>query len=161
MNFKLGWIGRITLFFILLFGGCYSEWASPEHSLKSARRAELYAAGMRKLADMRAHEWEPRYCQQHYPGASTWAWEFCLAGWQRERFAIPNAKERIEIWAAAANLMFRWPEDVEKHELRWAASAQLRHCPLQYRDQADLVKQLRALKAKKFADVRASMEGVE
>jgi len=161
MNFELGYVGRIVLFLVLLFGGCYSEWASPAHFIESARRAELYAAGMRKLADMRAHEWEPRYCQQHYPGASTWAWEFCLTDWQRAHFGAPDAGERISIWKAAVNLMFRWPEDVEKHELRWRASSQLSHVPFQYGSQADLVDKLRALRAKKFADVRASVKGSE
>ena len=36
-----------------------------------------------------------------------------------------------------------------------------KHCPLIYKDQADLVRQLRALRAKKFADVRASVKGSE
>lgn len=156
MDFKLGFIGRIVLFFILLFGGCYNQ-------------ADV-DRGTPVMANIRAHDCNPYYVYAEYP--EIWPLVEDSAGlYTRIRYGgsgvitlgSPNGMLMTEAsypaWVYEETLRNRmWPEWIGRYILEKHLDYLLPHVPLEYDSQADLEAKLRALKAKKFADVRASID---
>jgi len=160
MNFKLNWLSRLVLLVLFGFGGCVGTWSTPEAMREDARRHRLIAAGRYIIADMREHGYNMRYCQMMYPGAVTPVWKHHRGQWGLDKLGrSPDAGERIDIWKACIDEFNRWPENVAQDEIEYRRQDKLGgHPELQYKSQKDLTRQLKAIKAAKFAAVLEGME---
>ena len=149
MNFKLNWRGRILLFLMFMLGGCTG-------GCYTQRDVD---AGTRVYADIRAHDYNPRYVYTEYP--ELWPLVNNSAGLLYGTFALGSPNGMIigeashPAWVYEDTLRHRmYPEWIGRYIIENNLDLLQPHVPLTYIDDKDLVRQLRQLKQDHFADVR-------
>ena len=125
---------RILMLVLVVFSmGCSSMmgvWSPVERYeeyltwIKMEGRPAVEVKGFEKIIDLRRHEWDMRYCQKTYLGATIWAWEQQSGQWKLGNFTFyePTGNDKITVWVVCMKYMLAWPGLFEQEEIKWLST---------------------------------------